>query len=100
MPRYKLLPAAEHDLESIWRYTVDQWRVEQVLQYLDGLDEAFNVLANTPMMCRERREFVPPVRIYHHAKHLIVYLAEDTHITIVRVLHEHMDIEGQLNDPA
>lgn len=99
MARYRLLPAAEKDLESIWRYTVKHWDVEQALRYVDGLDEAFNVLANAPLMCRERRELVPPVRIHHHAKHLIVYVVEETQITIVRVLHESMQIDTQL-DPS
>ena len=48
------------------------------------------------MICRERLEFTPPARIHHHAHHLIVYLAQDDGINIVRVLHENMDVDGQL----
>ncbi len=80
---------------------MERWDVDQAMHYLDGLDEAFRLLANSPLMCRERRELVPPVRIYHHAKHLIVYLAEAeaTQITVVRVHHENMEINAQLKEP-
>ncbi len=35
-------------------------------------------------MASERRE--PPVRVHHHALHDIIYLIEDDHILIVRIL--------------
>jgi plasmid stabilization system protein ParE len=37
-----------------------------------------------------------PVRIYHHSRHLIVYVVDGDNILIVRVLHESMDIGWQL----
>ena len=75
MEEYKLLPEAEKDLEDIWHYTAKEWGTDQAIQYIDDLDGAFMLLARTPLMCRERSEFTPPVRIHHHKKHLIVYLA-------------------------
>ena len=95
--KYKLLPEAEKDLENIWHYTVQKWGVEQALLYIDQLDGAFQLLADTPLLSREYKEFNPPVHIHHHEKHLIVYLVEQTQILIVRVLHETMDIGAQLN---
>ena len=74
-------------------------QAEQDLQadvYLDDLSEAMELLAGQPLICRERLEFTPPVRIHHHLHHLIVYLALDEGINVVRVLHESMDIDGQL----
>ena len=57
---------------------------------------AIQLLAEQPHMCRERLELAPPVRIHHHAHHLIVYLALEDGINVVRVLHENMDYESQL----
>ena len=54
------------------------------------------VLAEQPLVCRERLELTPQVRIHHHARHLIVYLALDDGISVVRILHENMDVHGQL----
>lgn len=41
MAEYRLAPAAEHDLESIWGYTMYQWGIEQATRYFDELIAAF-----------------------------------------------------------
>lgn len=89
---------AKQDLVDIWLYTYGQWGEKQADKYLDDLEAALHLLAEQPLICRERREFTPPVRIHNHAHHLIVYLIEDDGINIVRVLHESMDIDAQLSD--
>jgi len=48
MAEYRLTPAAERDLESIWTYTVRQWGVEQAARYIDFLTTAFAELADSP----------------------------------------------------
>jgi toxin ParE1/3/4 len=98
MQNYKLVPAAEKDLESIWHYTVQEWGIRQAEDYIDQMDEAFQLIAGQPLMCRERQEFSPPVRMHHQAHHLIVYTIEAGSITVIRILHESMDIDEQLSD--
>jgi len=96
MPRIEKQALVDQDLIEIWLYTFGEWGEKQADNYLDDLDEAFHLLAEQPLLCRERNELSPPVRIHHHAHHLIVYLAMEDGINIVRVLHENMDIEKQL----
>ena len=48
MAEYRLSPAAERDLESIWKYTRSEWGVEQAERYTDLLAAAFQVLAESP----------------------------------------------------
>jgi toxin ParE1/3/4 len=48
MAEYWLYPAAERDLESIWKYTRGEWGVEQAERYTDLLAAAFRVLAESP----------------------------------------------------
>lgn len=96
MVNFRLLPEAEIDLESVWLYTAESWGVDQAHFCLDGLVDIFQILSNNPLMCRERIEFTPPVYIHHHAHHLVVFILPETGIDIVRVLHESMDIDGQL----
>ena len=96
MATYELYPEAERDLEAIWEYSVKRWGVPQALNYLDELDRAFSLLASSPLITRERTEFRPPVRIFSHAHHLIVYLVRGARIDIVRVLHESMDVGSKL----
>jgi toxin ParE1/3/4 len=40
MAEYRLTPAAERDLESIWSYTVRQWGIDQAGRYIDALTAA------------------------------------------------------------
>lgn len=87
---------AEQDLLEIWLYTFNEWGGSQADTYLDELAAAMELLAEQPLICRERPEFNPAVRIHHHAHHLIVYLVIHEGIKIVRVLHESMDVVGQL----
>jgi toxin ParE1/3/4 len=90
--------AAERDLMNIWSYTYKNWGDDQADQYLDGLDSAIRLLADNPLLCRLRVELIPPVRIHGHAHHLIIYALSPDKITVVRVLHESMDIETQLKE--
>jgi plasmid stabilization system protein ParE len=48
MAEYRLSPAAERDLESIWKYTRAERGVEQAERYTDLLAAAFQVLAESP----------------------------------------------------
>lgn len=98
MPIYRLSPSAQKDLEKIWRYTCQEWGIEQAHKYVDELAGTFQLLAGSPKICHERPEFHPPVRIHIHQHHLIVYLIESDGILIVRVLHENMDVDEQLKD--
>jgi toxin ParE1/3/4 len=81
MPIVQKQSLAEEDLIDIWLYSFDNWLYsfdnwgdEQADKYLDDLEATFNLLSETPFICRERDEFIPPVRIYHYAHHLIVYI--------------------------
>jgi len=48
MAEYRLSPAAESDLEGIWKYTPAEWGLEQAERYTDSLIEAFKALAESP----------------------------------------------------
>jgi toxin ParE1/3/4 len=96
---FTLYPEAELDLEKIWRYTVDTWGVSQAIHYIEELDAAFQLLADNPLLSRERIEFQPSVRIHHFKHHLIVYQRQaEKEVAIIRILHESMDIETQLSE--
>ena len=96
MSNYKLLPEAERDLEDIWLYTAPKWGVEQAMTYIDELNASFKNLNDHAKFSQLRTEFTPPVYIYRCNHHLIVYLKNDSHIVVVRILHEKMDMDEQL----
>lgn len=96
MGRYVFSKKAEEDLIEIYRYGFLKHSEQQANQYSDSLKEKCQFLSDTPLLYRERYEFTPPVRIYHHKKHLIIYTVETDHILIIRILHERMNVEEHL----
>ena len=64
------------------------------MAYHNDLERVFELLADNPLMARERTEISPPVRIHPHKSHVIVYLVDDTgDVIVVRVRHGHEDWE-------
>lgn len=98
MRTFKLYPAAESDLEAIWRYSAEHWGSAQANTYIDSLMACCALLAENPMSAHERAEFTSPVRIRLHRQHLIVFQATSNGADIIRFLHENMDIGQRLTD--
>ncbi len=96
--RYKLTPAAEKDLEKIWRYSAENWGVQQAHHYLDEMLVIFDLIAENPKMGWQYQELTPAVRLHIYKSHLIVYLPTEDGIDIVRLLHQSMDIDSQLEN--
>ncbi len=94
---YRLRPAAILDLENIWKFTAARWSVAQADKYLTDMARAFERIAESPHLARERTEYAPPVRIHRHQAHVIVYLDEADHIDVIRIRHGG---EDWLSDPA
>lgn len=93
MNQASLRPLAEQDLDNIWLYSFQNWGEVQADSHFDHLSKAIELPGKTPLMCRERRGFTPPVHIHHHPSHLIIYVATEGGMDVVRVVHESMDIE-------
>jgi len=91
LTQLRLTPAARDDLEDIWLYSAENWSVTQAERYMDALEETFARLLIMPEMARERREFVPPVRIHPSGEHMIVYRIGGDHLAILRILGGRQD---------
>lgn len=87
---------AEQDLIDIWRYSYLNWGESQADHYLDELGQALELISTQPYLASLNTMFTPPVRIHHHAHHLIIYQAFEHCIKVLRVLHESMDVEQRL----
>ena len=77
---------ATNDLDAIWDYTAEVWGPEQADRYLRGLRSTIEQLSFMPEIARKRWDIRPPVRIHPSAKHLLVFVTDDTALTVVRVL--------------
>lgn len=94
--RYTLAPEALRDIEGAWAYGAETWSANQADRYLDELTHAFERIARSLTVFRERLEFVPPVRIHPFRSHLIVYIGAEREVTILRVLGGRQDWQAIL----
>ena len=98
MKQYVFSNKAENDLIEIYHYGFLNYGEIKTEQYMTGIKEKCQFIANTPYINPSHSEFNPPVRLHHHKKHLIVYITKTNHIFIVRVLHEKMNIQSHLEN--
>ena len=91
MAEYRLSPAAERDLEGIWKYTHGEWGREQAERYIDLLASAFQVLADSPMSAPACDHIRLGYRRRNVERHVIYFRVTDYGVAIIRVLHDRMD---------
>ena len=91
MAEYRLTPAAERDLETIWHYTRQQWGREQAGRYIDSLIAVFGELAQSPKTAPACNHIRPGYRRRSVERHMIYFRITAYGIAIVRILHDRID---------
>lgn len=88
---YRLTPAAQQDLSSIWDFTEERWDTRQAETYLREIQAALERVAADPRRGRPRAEIREGYLSYALGSHTIFYLRRRDDIDIIRVLHQRMD---------
>jgi toxin ParE1/3/4 len=97
MASFTITNMAKEDLKGIARYTLEKWGRDQRNRYLSILDSCFHQLAANPLKGKDCGEIRSGYRKFNIGSHIIFYRQALPHtIEIVRVLHEHMDIETRI----
>ena len=96
MAEYRLSPAAERDLEGIWKYTRREWGLEQAERYTDLLSASFQELAEAPKSAPACDQIRRGYRRRNVERHMIYFRITDYGIVIIRILHERMDAPHHL----
>jgi toxin ParE1/3/4 len=96
MPEYRLTPAAERDMEAIWRYTSGQWGVAQASRYTDALTTAFEALAADPTRGKACDHIRAGYRFLGVERHMVYFRATPYGVAVVRILHGRMDAPRHL----
>ena len=91
---HRLSSGAAQDLVEIHAEGVELFGPRQADAYVDRLEAAFDLLAATPGIARERTELSPPVRAYPCGAHVVVFETEADGILILRVRHGYEDWMG------
>jgi toxin ParE1/3/4 len=87
----QLRPRALHDLESIYKYSLEQWGIARAEAYLTEINRAFEALANHDKLGRDYSRVSADLYAYNIAAHVIFYTPTPPGIVVIRVLHKSMD---------
>ncbi len=98
-PPYRVLPAADRDVDDQAAYLAEQAGLETALRFLDTVAFTFGRLASMPGV-GERRESADPRlsglrvwRVEGFPNHLIFYRTGENGVEVVRLLHGARDID-------
>ena len=89
---YTVRREAKEDVSGIWLYSAERWGLDQADRYLQQLSEKFAWLAENPGSGHLRDDIIPPAYCMPCGSHLVFYDIYDSHIDIIRVLHQRADL--------
>ncbi len=90
-------PEAEQDLLDIWLHSFETWGAQQADRYLQNLDQGMQQLTRTPNLGKPRDAARRGYRSLQIGRHVIYYRVLLDAIDVVRILHDRMDPDVQLN---
>lgn len=98
MSRYELSPAARADVEQIWDFTSARWDHDQAEAYLREIQRAIDRIVANPRIGRACEEIRAGYRRHAVGSHTLYYrILSDGVINVVRVLHQRMDVDRDLD---
>ena len=96
MADFHLSAQADTDLAGIADYTIETFGIEQARRYRDGMESAFQNLADNQLLGQSADFLAPQLRRLDHQSHVIFYMPQDYGVLIVRILHASMEASRHL----
>jgi toxin ParE1/3/4 len=96
LPDTIISPRAAADIDDIWEYTNERWGERQAVIYIRLIQSAIDAVAANPKAGRTCDEVRAGYRKYPVGSHVVFYLVTTATITVVRILHQRMDVERHL----
>jgi toxin ParE1/3/4 len=90
---YHIREVAQNDLNSIWKYTYDQWGIDQADYYIKLLLKRFEWLSLNPLLGKERDDIKTGYYCFPEGRHLIFYKLHKKTIDIIGITHQNMDVK-------
>lgn len=91
MKSYRLTPAAQQDLSSIWDFTQERWGENQAEVYILEMKAAIERIAADPLRGRTCDDIREGYRRYGIGSHLVFYIERADSVDVIRILHQRMD---------
>lgn len=90
--KFRKLPQADLDLDSIWNFiAADDIRAAE--RQIDRIGKVFQMLVENPSAGRERPELRKDLRSFPVGNYMIFYTAVSDGIEVVRVMNSRQDID-------
>jgi toxin ParE1/3/4 len=89
--RLDFSPEARADLESIWRYSFENWGPAQADRYVGSLRQVIEGLPEGHSASRPADEIRPGYRLALAGRHMVVFRQTGHVLEVIRVLHQRMD---------
>lgn len=97
MKPFVLTNQAKADLRAIALFTEQSWGREQRNLYVKQFDDAFHLLATSPLAGKDCSYLRAGYRKFPQGSHIIFYKTGTASvIEIIRILHKSMDVDAKL----
>ena len=96
MDVYKLSEECKLDIANIYEFGIEKFGLNQAQQYILGLNDLFQTLADNVDIGRDASEFAPRLKRFSYKSHMVFYLVILSGVLIVRTLSQSMDYERHL----
>lgn len=96
MTGYVLTPAALADLDDIWDYTETTWGPVQAETYVRSIADLCAGLADGSRISKSAEAIRAGYRKASVGRHVVFFRTAPDQITVVRILHQRMDVDAQL----
>jgi toxin ParE1/3/4 len=90
-------PLARQDLGGIWRYSASQWGIKQADRYIANIQRDLAKGGTGKFRGLPCDDIKLGYFKIKSGSHIIFFKPSTSHITIVRILHEQMDLESHLS---
>ncbi|MDO8681231.1 MAG: type II toxin-antitoxin system RelE/ParE family toxin [Acidobacteriota bacterium] len=97
MKRLELTEIARADLKSIRRYSQREWGAERTAHYMTAISIVMKGLVAGTTLSRDRDDLRPALRMAASGRHRVFFEEDPARVLIVRVLHDRMDYQRQLD---
>jgi len=91
-------PRAATEIHGIAEYTKAEWGERQAKRYLEEMRQKIDFAAEFPGIGSETMSLPSGYRKIRAGSHQVIYRCTDSHLIVVRVIHEREDVPDTIED--
>jgi toxin ParE1/3/4 len=96
IPKYRISEAAINDLDGIWEYTFVNWSKEQADRYHNLIMNEIEFIAENISSGKPMNHIKDDYLVSYMKSHMIFFKRKEGIVEIIRILHQKMDVESNL----